>query len=108
MNKIKDLRNSISVLLTQHYPCFEYKGHGMNIGFWETPEMVNMTKTIGSFVCMARFRISVFIPTKDGMQIKVEMFAHSVYEWETMFEGYIKDISELKHILSFQLGIKIN
>jgi hypothetical protein len=37
----------------------------------------------------------------------VEAFIIHVCEWETMFEGYIEDISDIRRILGMQLGLPL-
>jgi hypothetical protein len=106
MGKYDEIRNTIIKILDDNFGIFTYTGHGVNIGIWETKDFQDMEKPIGSSWWTAKYRLWVFIPDKYGMQIKVEMFFMSVYEWESMFEGYIEDVNDIKKILNYQLGLK--
>ena len=81
MHKYEIIRNSVTDLLKE-FSCFEYKGHGMQIGIWETEDFQSLTKPVGD-----------------------EVFLMSVYEWETVFEGYIENVTDISKILNFQLGL---
>lgn len=74
---------------------------------WEMDDMLELTKPISDSYWNAKFRLWVFIPNRYGMQIKVEAFIIHVCEWETMFEGYIEDISDIRRILGMQLGLPL-
>ena len=105
MTKIETIRNEVSDILKANFPEFEYKGHGANIGVWETEDFQSLTKPFGDSFWSGRFRIWVFVPNQQGQQIKIEVFLISVYEWETAFEGYIKDFNDLPEMLRYQFGL---
>jgi len=105
MANYSETRESVDALLQETFPDLKYHGHGNNIGIWETDDMLDLTKPIGDSYWYAKFRLWVFIPNSYGMQIKVEAFIIHVCEWETMFEGYIEDISDIRRILGMQLGL---
>ena len=102
------IRNSVTELLKKEFSAFEYKGHGTQIGIWETEDFQSLTKPIGDSFWSGKFRLWVFIPDQNGQQIKVEVFLMSVYEWETVFEGYIENVTDISKILNFQLGLPKN
>lgn len=104
MHKYEIIRNSVTNLLKE-FSCFEYKGHGMQIGIWETEDFQSLTKPVGDSFWSGKFRLWVFVPDQNGQQIKVEVFLMSVYEWETVFEGYIENVTDISKILNFQLGL---
>lgn len=106
MGKYDEIRSSVSKLLDDNFNVFTYNGHGMNIGVWETEDFQDLEKPIGSY-STAKYRVFVFIPNTYGLEVKVELNFLSVYEWETLFEGYIEDINDIKKILNYQLGLKI-
>ena len=105
MGKYDNIRNNVTQMLKEEVTGFEYKGHGAHIGLWETPDFIHLEKPFGQSYTLAQFRMFVFIPVGYGTEIKIEIFLPSVGEWETVFEGYISDISDISKILNFQLGI---
>lgn len=105
MNDNEYMRNGITQMLKDEFPCFEYKGHGANIGVWETTDFQHLEKPFGDSYTLAKFRIYVFIPIGYGTSIKIEIFIPSVGDWETVFEGYVSSVVNLPEILNFQLGI---
>lgn len=106
MTKYETIRNNVANILKSNFPEFEYKGHGANIGVWETEDFQSLTKPFGDSFWSGKFRVWVFIPNQQGQQIKIEVFLMSVYEWETAYEGYIKDLDDITEILSFRLGLE--
>ncbi len=105
MHEYEIIRNNVSKILEENFPAFKYKGHGNNIGVWETEDFQSLTKPFGDSFWSGRFRIWVFVPNQQGQQIKIEVFLISVCEWETAFEGYIKDFNDLPEMLSYQFGL---
>lgn len=105
-NNFTELQEIFVKYMNENFPEFEYKGHGMNIGVWEMNDTVHLVKPIDDSISPTKFRIYVFIPNRYGLSIKVEMFPHSVYEWECVFEGYIEKKEDIGRILNFQLGLK--
>ncbi len=103
---IKEIRESFREYMAENFPEFEYKGNGMNVGVWEMPDTVHLVRPIDDSISPARFRIFVFLPNRYGQCIKVEMFPHSVYEWECVFEGYIERKEDISRILITQLGLR--
>lgn len=106
INELNKLRNEISFMLDESFGVFEYRGCGANVGVWETKDTERLEKPIGDSYWLSKFRLWVFQPTQYGIQIKVEIFLNSVYEWETAFEGYIDGLIDITKILNFQLGLK--
>ena len=102
------LREKVNRLLSEICPDMKYKGRGANVGVWEMEDMVLLTKPIEDDFWSAKFRLLVFIPNQYGQWIKVEANIICCFEWETMFEGYVNDISDIKHILGTQLGIPLS
>ena len=101
-----ELRNIFLRYMDEYFPEFEYKKHGANIGLWETNDSVHLVKPINDSISPAKFRILIFLPNRYGISVKVEMFPHSVYEWECVFEGYIEKKEDIERIFNFQLGLK--
>lgn len=99
-------RDSITEMLKEEFGVFEYKGHGANIGVWETEDFQSLTKPFGDSFWSGKFRIWVFVPNQQGQQIKIEVFLMSVYEWETIFEGYIHSVSDISKLLNYHFGLK--
>lgn len=106
MTKYETIRSNVANILKSNFHEFEYKGHGANIGVWETEDFQSLTKPFGDSFWSGKFRVWVFIPNQQGQQIKIEVFLMSVYEWETAYEGYIKDFDDITEILSFRLGLE--
>ncbi len=104
MHKNEIIRKNVTEILKE-FSVFEYKGRGVNIGIWETNDFQSLTKPIGDNFWSGKFRLWVYVPNYNGQQIKIEVFLISVYEWETVFEGYINNVSEISRILNFQLGL---
>ncbi len=100
------IRKYFTEILQEEYPAFTYKGHGANIGLWETEDFQDLRKPRGEGYWTAKIRILLFLPTQYGFDTKVEMMLNSVYEWETAYEGYIHSVRDILQILDFQLGIK--
>lgn len=98
------IRNAVATLLDENFPQFDYKGCGNNIGVWETPNVVYLEKSYGASYFWGKFRLWVYNPTEYGQEIKIEADIHAC-GWETMFDGFIKDISDIITIFNFQLGI---
>ena len=44
MTKIETIRNEVSDILKANFPEFEYKGHGANIGVWETEDFQSISR----------------------------------------------------------------
>lgn len=100
------IRKYFTEILQEEYPAFQYKGHGVNIGLWETEDFQDLRKPRGNSFWLAKIRIHLFLPTEYGFDTHIEMMLNSVCEWETAYEGYIHSIRDILHILDFQLGIK--
>ena len=101
-----NIRECVTTMLNKEFGTFIYKGHGANLGVWETEDFQELTKPMGSSFWSGKFRLWVFVPFYQGIQIKIETYLISVYEWETVFEGYIHHIAEIADILNFNLGLK--
>ena len=106
MGKYDNIRSNVTQMLKEEFTGFEYKGHGANIGVWETTDFQDLEKPFGDSYTLAMFRILVFIPIGYGMNIKIEILLPSVGEWETVFEGYVSSLTNIPEILNFQLGLQ--
>lgn len=111
--KLEKLREIIGEILYGINSDFKYRGHGNNLGMWSTSDEDELKWTVlekpdgPDEIDRAMFRVTVYLPSRFGIQIKVEMFPSSIYEWETVYYGYIQDWKmELEHIFFDQLGLK--
>lgn len=92
-------------------PFLKYKGRGMNDGVWDSDEtFIDFTHPISFNVYSAFIRITLYGISVDkyGMCVKVEMNAMHVCDWETMFEGQVRDVYELRHLLIHNLCLPID
>ena len=111
--KLEKLREIIGEILYGINSDFKYRGHGNNLGMWSTSDEDELKWTVlekpdgPDEIDLAMFRVTVYLPNRFGIQIKVEMFPCSIYEWETVYYGYIQYWKmELEHIFFDQLGLK--
>lgn len=111
--KLEKLREIIGEILYGINSDFKYCGHGNNLGMWSTSDEDELKWTVlekpdgPDEIDLAMFRVTVYLPNRFGIQIKVEMFPCSIYEWETVYYGYIQCWKmELEHIFFDQLGLK--
>lgn len=111
--KLEKLREIIGEILYGINSDFKYCGHGNNLGMWETSDEDELKWTVlekpdgPDEIDLSMFRVTVYLPNRFGIQIKVEMFPCSIYEWETVYYGYIQYWKmELEHIFFDQLGLK--
>lgn len=113
MESEEKLRKLIGEILSGINSDFKYCGHGHHLGMWETSDenefkWTDLEKLDGpDEIDRAMFRVTVYCPCRFGIQIKVEMFPYSIYDWETVYYGYIQCWkTELEHIFFDQLGMK--
>lgn len=77
---------------------FVFLGRGNNNGVWQTESFLDLKKNIAK-KGIAKVRIFLFQQTKDGLEFKIEMQIISVYEWESMFEGFVENEDEFNLIM---------
>jgi len=113
------MKEQIINFLTNESVLF-YKGRGANNGIWESwkgkeetmcdnAQWVHLTKP-HSWNDSAHIRVYYYINQYpeywQGHEIKIEMNILSYCEWETVFEGWIDNVDELKQIFKF-VGIPL-
>lgn len=87
--KLEKLREIIGEILYGINSDFKYRGHGYNLGMWSTSDedelkWAALEKPNGpNEIDIAMFRVTVCLPNRFGIQIKVEMFPSSIYELDS-------------------------
>ena len=82
-------RNKIGEILYGTNSDFKHRGHGNNLGMWSTSDEDELKWTVlekpdgPDEIDLSMFRVAVYLPNRFGIQIKVEMFPCSVYEWNS-------------------------
>ena len=77
--KLEKLREIIGEILYGINSDFKYCGHGNNLGMWETSDEDELKWTVlekpdgPDEIDLAMFRVTVYLPNRFGIQIKVEM-----------------------------------
>ena len=102
--KLEKLREIIGEILYGIHSDFKYCGHGNNLGMWSTSDEDELKWTVlekpdgPDEIDLAMFRVTVYLPNRFGIQIKVEMFPSSIYEWDgNGLKWYVKD-DDLCHV----------
>ena len=111
--KLEKLREIIGEILYGINSDFKYRGHGNNLGMWSTSDEDELKWTVlekpdgPDEIDLAMFRVTVYLPNRFGIQIKVEMFPCSIYEWDFNDAKNIRNrvlVTVLRESLLKQLG----
>jgi hypothetical protein len=88
---------------------FYYRGRGANLGVYSTSEnqevgFINFTKNLARKGYGA-VTITFFEESKEGLEIKLDVYLPSYCEENTFFEGFLESIEDFNSVLRM-LGIK--